>query len=535
MLAASTNCSVKLFRLRRRKSDYNDSLKVQSMDVPKPFRSIGAKIVQFSPDCKWLAIIQMDDSVRLDKIVRAAGESAFLEGDVQLKRLTRGPIAKTLHQGSLGDYDRSITRLSFSSDSRILAVADLSGFLDSWILKGHEDLTLGSDKDTKVAKSPESSDSSDDGDREESDSGRIYGQRWRRNPTAVLLPKLKTAPLVLSFRPPRSSPCLAIADDSGRNNPTHQNTRLHAHGLPGSSDRLFVLTTSHSMHEFEILSGRISDWSRRNPTSNLPTTFRGLRDRAMSCVWDTDRDSPRIWLYGISWLWMFDFSVDLPPPVKHEAPKKEDKIEANGDYPAENGGDKNKKTRKRRREARDQITKVLRGRGTGAGSRIPDGKLTSGIGRKVLKLGDLADGESRWALLEQEASPISDVDDDEVNNSSALVKLRRDGVDGEMIHNDDNVRKFESGHQLNGAPQPGEEKHEARQSNVTLPHWHTLKYRPILGIVTISGENLDLGEDTIQGDDDASVYGGLEVALVERPMWDVDLPPRYHGDQEWDK
>jgi U3 small nucleolar RNA-associated protein 4 len=53
--------------------------------------------------------------------------------------------------------------------------------------------------------------------------------------------------------------------------------------------------------------------------------------------------------------------------------------------------------------------------------------------------------------------------------------------------------------------------------------WHTYKYRPIMGCVVIGEASNDNGGS------------GLEVALVERPIWEADLPPRYYGDQEWEK
>ena len=505
------------------------------MDVPKAFGISGAKMLQFSPDGKWLAVVQAENYVRLHRVVGAVADDVKFGGKLELKRLTRGPNTKTLHQGSLGDYDRSITRISFSGDSRILVTADLSGFLDSWILEGHEDLTQAPDKDTKNAKLSESSDSSDYEDQQEGSSVRIFGQRWRRNPAAALLPKLKNAPLVLSFRPLRSFPLLVIKDGNRTDNPIHQNTHQQSHELPNSTDLLFVLTTTHSMYEFEVLSGRISDWSRRNPTSNLPTSFRELRDRAMGLVWDIDRDSPRVWLHGISWLWMFDLSIDLPSPAKHESLKKEGDVYGNDDRPMVNGNDRNKKTRKRRREVRDQITKVLRGQDTGAGSRIPNEKLTSGISRKARKLGSLVDGENQWISLEQEASPISDIEDGEMIDNTVLLKLRRSGVNDNMINSDDEAGEVEDVRRLNGESQPSKKNHLARQSNITIPYWHTFKYRPIFGIVALSEEDGKVDEDTRQINDDASLHDGLEVALVERPMWDVDLPPRYYGDQEWDK
>jgi U3 small nucleolar RNA-associated protein 4 len=51
-------------------------------------------------------------------------------------------------------------------------------------------------------------------------------------------------------------------------------------------------------------------------------------------------------------------------------------------------------------------------------------------------------------------------------------------------------------------------------------HWQTFKYRPIMGIVLLGDGK---GEGSI----------GPEVAVVERPIWEVELPPRYYGDQEW--
>lgn len=74
--------------------------------------------------------------------------------------------------------------------------------------------------------------------------------------------------------------------------------------------------------------------------------------------------------------------------------------------------------------------------------------------------------------------------------------------------------------------------------------WSTYKYRPILGIVPIGVLTEGDGEVVDGNDQRALGHGedpsnrrpwGMEVAIVERPLWDIDLPPRYYGDQEWDK
>ncbi|KAL3958489.1 hypothetical protein ACCO45_006651 [Purpureocillium lilacinum] len=48
--------------------------------------------------------------------------------------------------------------------------------------------------------------------------------------------------------------------------------------------------------------------------------------------------------------------------------------------------------------------------------------------------------------------------------------------------------------------------------------WITYKYRPILGVVPVNRADQP-----------------LEVALVERPTWDVDMPDRYFAGHEWEK
>ena len=48
--------------------------------------------------------------------------------------------------------------------------------------------------------------------------------------------------------------------------------------------------------------------------------------------------------------------------------------------------------------------------------------------------------------------------------------------------------------------------------------WHTFKYRPILGMVPVNMLNRP-----------------LEVILVERPQFDLDLPPRFAGTHDEDR
>jgi len=63
--------------------------------------------------------------------------------------------------------------------------------------------------------------------------------------------------------------------------------------------------------------------------------------------------------------------------------------------------------------------------------------------------------------------------------------------------------------------------------------WHTYKYREVLGIVPLGPSFRSRGHDQIADEVDIKKETlGLEVAVVERPIWDVELPGRYVRDYE---
>ncbi|KAL9023745.1 MAG: hypothetical protein Q9196_007003 [Gyalolechia fulgens] len=507
LLALSTLSEIKIFRLRE--SGLIDStVRLRKVDLPRELLNKGARSVQFSPDGKWLLSITGTNKIELVRIVRSEEKKEIpqlIPRAIILKRLPRKPTEPNHLYGSLGAYDRSICRVAFSADSRILVVADLSGHLDTFVLEGYEDLTqdppITNPNEDASSSSSSSSSSSDESD-PEAHPTLVYAQHWRRSRTAHLVPKLASAPLVMSFRPATSPPSQSSPTFTNGTtthlHPTRYNPHPHSHDLPKGEDRLFILTAEHQWYEFDMLAGKISDWARRNPTSSLPREFRNIRDRAMGCVWDvaapTSSARPgedvrqRIWLYGSSWLWMFDLGRDLPR-VEDEGGEDEGHPDGSG-------------TRKRkRREGEGKRSK--KERDTGAGSKVPAHELGTGIGRSIRKTVG-SDGRDPHLIdlengYDDDESEEPEFDDDE-EDSAALLHLRRggDGDGGEMEGQGD------------------EEGGEQRR-----PYWGTYKYRPILGIVPMGGE------------DDGEQGGGVEVALVERPMFDVDLPGRYHGDQEW--
>ncbi|KAH0551632.1 hypothetical protein GP486_007150, partial [Trichoglossum hirsutum] len=410
LLAVSTAAEVKLFRLRDWRSASGDVLRVNKLAPdPFPFKA-GAKLVQFSPDAKWLFIVDNSSQVFAVRIIhrdeqRDGAHSTDLSTVhprvMRLKRLDRRHGALMAHLvGALGNYERVITRLAFSSDSRIVVVSDLSGYLDSWILEGR-----GGDAQPDEAEVESDDSSSDlsslerDGHGEVTEDTRfILGQRWIRNPSAPLLPKLNSAPIVLSFRPSPSARAPQLKCDKVAHSTPH-NPHPYSHDLPAGEDRLFVLTSEHQMYEFEVLKGRLSAWSRRNPTKNLPETFRGTRARAMGCVWDNKAGRECLWLYGSSWLWMFDLSRDL--------------LSTSGDGPTDRKG-------KKRKRGEDGL-----GKGTsGAGSKIRDSELETGIGRKIRRITNSGQGEQEWMSLEPPQDSDGE-DDEDGQEASALAELRR--------------------------------------------------------------------------------------------------------------
>ncbi|KAL8998267.1 MAG: hypothetical protein Q9169_002672 [Polycauliona sp. 2 TL-2023] len=547
LLAVSTLSTVKVFRL---KTKDDSTIGLRKIELPIKLRNIGAKIIQWSPDGKWLVAVSSNTKVQAMR-VSATNESKktprFLPQTVNLKRLPRKTQESNLLHGSLGAYDRSASCVAFSADSRILAVGDLSGHLDTWVLEGHENLMqeppVIKSKNHKAASlssaSTDESDESDDSDAE-SHPTLIYAQHWKCNPSAHLIPKLLSAPLIMSFRPmtPTSAPPKPLTNGNGRPHPTRHNPYPHSHDLPSGEDRLFIVTAEHQFYEINVLAGRISGWSRRNPTSALPKEFTSIRDRAMGCIWDvypsssTNPGRQRIWLYGSTWLWMFDLARDLSGRVHGEG----DSDEPYTEEPA-----KTSKMRKRKREEAIRNKEVTlsmdhdaeglsttggKERDTGAGSHIPAHEMTTGVGRKMRKTAGANGKDAAFVKLGRDVSDESEAEDDEDDDEEeqALVRMRR-GEDVVMVNRE-----------ANGADEKTDEEKARREEAIKgPPYWGTFKYRPILGIVPLGGSEGDEDDDTLDETDEERVEGGrgVEVALVERPMFDIDLPERFYGDQEW--
>lgn len=508
-LALSTISCIKLFRLRQK----DNQLLVSRIVIPTSIGEAGARTVKFSPDGKWLLLIRSDSKIQMCRLKRDEGARKgllVLPKLVTLERLPRD-ATETQSELGLGNYVRTISRVAFSADSRILAVGDHAGYLDTWVLQGCEDLTEESNKQQTVLEKANRFD--DESSEEEVHAQVTLGQSWIRNPAASILPKLSSAALILSFRPGRPNHDKQATSRISLNIKGRSSHSQNA-SFPDHEDRLFVFTGEHQMHEFHVLSGKLSTWSRRNPSSQLPQAFQGIKDRAMGSIWDSRGLKERIWLYGSSWLWMFDLSLDFPADMDRRNQTADGQLLPSG---------LSATSLKRKRRLDDGNSEGVEKRNTGAGDKIPESKLYVGIGRKFRKTDGAETDKGQWISADvgtfrssggddYDAADEDDSDDEDAANESALLNLRRGPAEADRI--------------TNGAKNDasGIIQLESRGSDSCRPYWGTYRYRDILGIVP-------LGDCSESGDD---LRGSIEVAVVERPLHEVDLPPRYHGDQDRD-
>jgi U3 small nucleolar RNA-associated protein 4 len=493
LLAVATVREVKMFQLLQTR-EAGTNLRIRKLELPS---ANGAKIVQFTPDGKWLALITASNEVHLTRVIRTADDPTdrprALTKSLRLHRLQRDHSSNDPLNSSSGQYSRSISHAKFSDDGSILAVVDLAGYIDTWVTEGHEDLTA---LEVDVEELPGSVRDDDDSDDEELTQERVtlLGQRWIRNPSGHLLPRIDFNPVLLSFQPNPESLSRPEPNGNPAVHATRHNPHPRSHDTPDIEHRLLVVSADQQLYFFDVLAGRLSEWSRRNPPSSYPSQYRILKSPAKGCLWDVG-EQERIWLYGEGWLFMFDLSRDLPISESNEM--------SNG----VEGTDKMSLKKRKREAALDMARKGV----SGAGDAVPerDAPVT-----KIRKYnGEQSESSTSMQVNLHTVQGATNSDEDGDSESAALATIRRGAVQN-------GTSKVTTNGIVNGDAMVEEESDgkAIAQRKATPDHfWHTFKYRPILGMVPVGG-----GE------------GGqpLEVVLVERPSWDLDLPPRFVGAHE---
>ena len=420
LLFVSTATDVKAFRLQHQDPEKPADVEITSIELPSKLSHLGASRIQLSPNGQWLCVVQDGARVQMASIQHESEGSV----SVRLQRLSRlrRHTPRYILNGGLGSYDRSITQVTFSADSKMLATADLAGYIDTWLL---HDLA-GNQQNGNAEADDDASDASSDSDSSEGeDEDADANGRWERNPNAKLLPKLPTAPVVLSFSD-------HIPDDSA------------------DDYVLAAITSSWNVLAFHPQQGSLTPWSRRHPRKALPPPVQDLLDLPKGVVWQ----GSRAWIYGVSFLLMLDMGQDLP---------KSDGDATNGEVALQ--GMKRKRT----------------GRTTGAGGKMERESLAP---HQVRRHG----ANDEWEDIDVADAPADqDSDSDEAMTDGELSRLRANGTS------------------------------EVAVAEERKKWWITYKYRPILGMMPLESDS------------------AFEVALVERPTWDVEMPETYFGGEEWER
>lgn len=476
LLSVATVSGVKLFQLIPSTPGSGTGLRIRKLEMPS---IAGARSVKLAPNGKWLAAVTPTDHIQLVRIVRTddpLDTPRALDRIQHLHRIRREDFAQNALDGLSGSYERSIAHAEFSSDGKLFAVVDLAGFIDTWVVEGNEDSTaleVDVDETAPVVSENDDSDEEEDDEGDETRQQVIFlGQCWIRNPSGHLLPRLNAVPVLLSFQPSPDNANEAQPNGNPAVHPTRHNPHPHSRELPSADYRLLVVSADHHIHLFDVMAGRLSDWSRRNPVASYPREYRQLDLPAKGCIWDIDASEQRIWLYGEKWLFMFNLTTNIPNADQDTAASKKRKRETVKDY-------------------------------SGAGGAIPHTEVPVMKIRKFQGEQGNSSDKSRWLDVNSAHTNGTAVDDnDDEEDDQALVSLRRTAAEDNELSEE--VSRGEVGDLV-----------DQRQRKEAW--WHTLKYRPILGIVPISG------------DDSHNVP---EVVLVERPSWDLDLPPRFVGTHE---
>ncbi|OAA47871.1 Wdr1p [Metarhizium rileyi] len=447
LLFVSTATDVKAFHLQHNDPTKPSDVKVSNIELPDKLSQLGATQIKVSPDGRWLFAVQEGSRILMAKIQADHTSAGSAETATNLQRLSRlrRQIPRYVLNGGLGSYDRSITQITFSADSKMVAVADLAGYIDTWTLRGHEH-NAQDGQETKMVDDTSVASSDNDSSEEEGEGAVDMQNRWIRNPNAKLLPKLPTSPVILSF-----SDYVPETDSS---------PNAHEDGIDDYI--LAAVTSSWNILAFNPRHGALSPWSRRHPRKALPAPVRDLLDLPKGIVWQ----GSRMWVYGVSFLLMLDMGQDLPRPSEAES----------GDAQLTPGT-------KRKRI----------GHTTGAGGKMERENLAPHQVRKHR-------ADEKWEDIDVVEAPQvddSDSDDDMADVDGELSKLRSTTTDNETT--------IEA---------------KATESSTDQPRtwWITYKYRPILGVVPIDTPGQD-----------------LEVALVERPTWDMEMPEKYFAGEEWDR
>ena len=481
LLAVSSMSGTKVFRLRADAA--GNKVKISKISLPESVARNSARKTLFSPDGRWLLIINdlnqpVIYQVRENHGFREEAKGmSMLDSGIRLK--SRSKLSKDRIQANEGlcQYTDRIERVAFSPDSKILVLGRLSGQLQTWLLKAPENVVNGNGFTKSSRSSQMSDDSSSDSIEEDSTLKRMTQMRWESISSENELPRLQSNPIVLSFCP---SPYRRKSDNTVNGKAENK------------MDELLVITAMHEILLFRALTGKLTSWSRRNPPIVHSYQLRAQLDRALGCVWDVDPVSftsrKRIWIYSSTFLAMVDLNRDFPLLGDEEQ---------EGRYlQRQTGGPK-----KRKREEEWQDIVQRHKHTTGAGGKRPTHQVDSSLDH-ILEVNGASTSMPEDGFQPLTKDVLTSLDFDERrSHMSALDLVRRRRATLESEDEDDVI--------VNGDLKDGKESSAVtrrirRASETPAPNCVIYnKYRNVMGIVPLDSE------------------GGsaetLEVALIECP------------------
>lgn len=557
ILVAATVNRLKLFQLRKALTAGKPTIRTKQIELPSAIGKLGGRRAGVSPDGRWLFVIRRDNTIVLAKISYPKDPKqppTFHENITKLYRSAR-PSAQT----SLASHTEAITQVAFSSDGRILAIGCLDGSIDTWVLEGYEDTSPIRSEGPSDEPSDLSSDSSSDEDDDDEDVAPVtHGQKWIRNTSGSSFPRLDSAILVLTFRPSSMSTPQNTSADGEANiglHATRSNPHPVAHKLPNADVKLFALTATHQLVEFDVSTSSLSDWSRRNPPQYLPESLTKQTHRVVGCFWDANdlvNRGERLWLYGHNYLVMVDVSRDFPPHL--DTPFKSQNLSdlRNGQkgrlgpydvlQPAREGADGPTNIEQKLLNAVEnqqyfdyqQSPNKKRKRQhptNGAGGEMKPSDRTDGVGSEIRKF----TSTGKHTEIIDIDHPSHENHDNEVNQDQtyALVQLRRkDGNQNLHGGNDEN----NMGGDGSGVPSQTMHSVELQDESPKALSFCTHSYNSILGIGILGPQDPAAIEPAVK---DLTTAGSaaapcstrprLEIVIVERSIWDMPQVPRFDG------
>ncbi|CRK18924.1 hypothetical protein BN1723_011713 [Verticillium longisporum] len=148
------------------------------------------------------------------------------------------------------------------------------------------------------------------------------------------------------------------------------------------------------------------------------------------------------------------------------------------------------------------------------------------------------------SLVPQQVDRYVSGKDWQTDLENAAAATRSEGSDTDMADadqeeeeddddedNDNDDLSHESEHDALAALRNRDTQMDASSGSGRKKWWYTYKYRPILGIVALDPAGDGAAQPASESDDSTDLPS-LEAVLVERPLWDLDLPERYFGANE---